>query len=426
MLRTLFLFFTLQSLCAQPVAEALQKAMEAHRMLVVFHQTDTTEVENDFYFFTFNRNKSSYQYYLSCEKDSDWLIAQGGIHTQTLVFDYEGQLLYRNNCSINDMRFQSLFTYGNVDDFMRQMALVRQMNKYLSDPNISISCVFSLLQELKSIDRDLVYFTPYATPEIIEDAHTYYLSKLKYPEQLQNERLLITPEQLNAHWQRLVESHKADLLPESAYIFFLLWQYQFTNKNLLNRVYGIDSDFNATDYAALQYLFNFYPQITDEKIRHFIRKTTALISVMRRIVHNKSVESRSVQQLFEKAVQEGIFEAKDYLSFLEDFFPVEAIAYFDKNFEVIQQSLKKYTQRFSYNFAVSANNLAFSALTHYHNDKRMLASALHWAETANRIIPNNPVVLDTLEKLLQANGKTKEATKVRKKIERIHRKSTHR
>ena len=56
----------------------------------------------------------------------------------------------------------------------------------------------------------------------------------------------------------------------------------------------------------------------------------------------------------------------------------------------------------------------------------MLASALHWAETANRIIPNNPVVLDTLEKLLQANGKTKEATKVRKKIERIHRKSTHR
>ena len=271
-----------------------------------------------------------------------------------------------------------------------------------------------------------MYFTPYATPEIIEDAHTYYLSKLKYPEQLKNERLLITPEQLNAHWQRLVESHKADLLPESAYIFFLLWQYQFTNKNLLNRVYGIDNDFNATDYVALQYLFNFYPQITNEKIKHFIRKTTALISVMRRIVHNKSVESRSVQQLFEKAVLEGIFEAKDYLSFLEDFFPVEAIAYFDKNFEEIQQSLKKYTQRFSYNFAVSANNLAFSALTHYQNDKRMLASALHWAETANCIIPNNPVVLDTLEKLLQANGKTKEATKVRKKIERTHRKSTHR
>ena len=453
---------------------ALASADKENRLVVVFQQPDNPKAKEEFNNFfakykeegigyNYEEDNESpiypYEFYLATAKDLKTLKAKGvPAGNQLALLDVAGNLIYSQPATIEEIVNDELFgSNANVAQF-GTMAMARALDKALTNPKLPVKELQNIFTTFLKKDSQRVYLLAKNRPEqktgdsneeeafdyIAQEAEDYF-SNLKNPKGIY--QMQLTPEQVIAQWERVVNAHKKDTKFDPEYAFLL--SLNNAEANYYYRIFNAEKPTTTADIDAIAYLVKFADEIKaynkkfesndDNYMGYAERLEKGIIEVnyrelsnqLEHITFNDKKLFEPVKTTYKEGLKKNLFSADNYIDFLYDNNVDEAAVYFGEYYKNLLQkdgnlivaldkafsegdddnSWKYYKMR----FANRANNIAWKVFEEHKQNPDKLNEAFQWSSSAVQLEPENSFYLDTFAHLLYARGEKQKALEIQEK-----------
>jgi len=453
---------------------ALASADKENRLVVVFQQPDNPKAKEEFNNFfakykeegigyNYEEDNESpiypYEFYLATAKDLKTLKAKGvPAGNQLALLDVAGNLIYSQPATIEEIVNDELFgSNANVAQF-GTMAMARALDKALTNPKLPVKELQNIFTTFLKKDSQRVYLLAKNRPEqktgdsneeeafdyIAQEAEDYF-SNLKNPKGIY--QMQLTPEQVIAQWERVVNAHKKDTKFDPEYAFLL--SLNNAEANYYYRIFNAEKPTTTADIDAIAYLVKFADEIKaynkkfesndDNYMGYAERLEKGIIEVnyrelsnqLEHITFNDKKLFEPVKTTYKEGLKKNLFSADNYIDFLYDNNVDEAAVYFGEYYKNLLQkdgnlivaldkafsegddenSWKYYKMR----FANRANNIAWKVFEEHKQNPDKLNEAFQWSSSAVQLEPENSYYLDTFAHLLYARGEKQKALEIEEK-----------
>ena len=453
---------------------ALASADKENRLVVVFQQPDNPKAKEEFNNFfakykeegigyNYEEDNESpiypYEFYLATAKDLKTLKAKGvPAGNQLALLDVAGNLIYSQPATIEEIVNDELFgSNANVAQF-GTMAMACALDKALTNPKLPVKELQNIFTTFLKKDSQRVYLLAKNRPEqktgdsneeeafdyIAQEAEDYF-SNLKNPKGIY--QMQLTPEQVIAQWERVVNAHKKDTKFDPEYAFLL--SLNNAEANYYYRIFNAEKPTTTADIDAIAYLVKFADEIKaynkkfesndDNYMGYAERLEKGIIEVnyrelsnqLEHITFNDKKLFEPVKTTYKEGLKKNLFSADNYIDFLYDNNVDEAAVYFGEYYKNLLQkdgnlivaldkafsegddenSWKYYKMR----FANRANNIAWKVFEEHKQNPDKLNEAFQWSSSAVQLEPENSYYLDTFAHLLYARGEKQKALEIEEK-----------
>ncbi len=462
-------FSTLKSL-----KSALNTAASQQRVLIVFQQPENANAKEEFKrlleYVAEDYENNKVLYYLATAKEAKELKAKGvPAGNQMVVLDSRGDLLYYEPNTVGGISSDYYEGYGIAR--LEDVALARQLDRVLGNPKAPLKEVQQTFLRLLRSEYPMIsaiaknHPTKTAKIERTEDNELAKTEDYDEDEGAEEKRFLdsfnnqdalyrmkLTPEALEAQWNRMVEAHTKDSKLDAGYAAVIALN---NTEDYYKKAFGEEATPNESQLKAIAYLLKFHKEIETHNKKLFPKKGggyedseehtyrerldnggievnyNQLPDVIASLGYKDDKMLPQVKALYEEGVRKQLFDMLDYIDFLYEVEDKEVATYFADYFKKLQEKDshliaaldKEYSQKengyswkyYKMRFANRANNVAWKVYQLYKDDLKALAAPYQWAKAAVQIEPENPYYIDTLAHLMYAHGEKKEAIKLEEK-----------